>query len=86
MSGEPNTEMPNTGLPLKAYRVMWEIDIEATDPETAARRALAIQRDPNSIATVFKVDGDWNIVDVDVGELNRIELEKFEAPIYGGGL
>lgn len=63
MSGEPNNE-----LPLKSYRVTWEIDIEATDPETAARRALAIQRDPNSTATAFKVyeihPGDTTVIDL----------------------
>jgi len=37
----------------RTYRVKWEIDIEASDFEDAARQALAIQRDPNSIATVF---------------------------------
>ena len=33
----------------------WEIDIEAGTPEQAAHQALAIQRDPQSTATVFEV-------------------------------
>lgn len=37
------------------YRVEWTIDIEAAGPEQAARRALVIQRAPDSIATVFEV-------------------------------
>lgn len=37
------------------YVVAWLIDIEAETPETAARCALAIQRDPESIAVVFAV-------------------------------
>lgn len=37
------------------YRVGWEIDIYADTPEDAARKALAIQRDPASIATQFNV-------------------------------
>jgi len=37
------------------YRVTWEIDIEAEYAEQAARKALAIQRDAESIATVFTV-------------------------------
>jgi hypothetical protein len=38
------------------FRVVWQIDIwDAETHEEAARRALAIQRDPNSIATVFSV-------------------------------
>jgi hypothetical protein len=38
------------------YRVVWEIDIEdAKTPLEAAQKALEIQRDPNSAATVFQV-------------------------------
>ena len=37
------------------YTVTWEIDIEAGNPELAARQALAIQRDAESTATVFAV-------------------------------
>ena len=37
------------------YRVIWEIDIEADSPTKAAQKALEIQRDPQSIATVFTV-------------------------------
>lgn len=40
---------------MKSYRVRWEIDIEADSPEEAAQEALAIQRDEDSIATVFNV-------------------------------
>jgi len=36
-------------------RVIWEIDIDAETVEEAAERALEIQRNPNSIATCFKV-------------------------------
>jgi hypothetical protein len=45
-------------------RVKWEIDIDAATPQEAAQKALEIQRDPDSIATVFEVDG----VHVDLGE------------------
>lgn len=37
------------------YRVGWYIDVQADSHETAARKALAIQRNPESIATVFEV-------------------------------
>lgn len=37
------------------YRVSWQIDIEADSPTEAAEGALAVQRDPESIATVFFV-------------------------------
>ncbi len=39
------------------YRVVWEIDIEADTPLAAAEEALRIQRDRDSIATVFRVYG-----------------------------
>lgn len=37
------------------YLVRWEIDIEADTPREAAVKALEIQRDTESIATVFHV-------------------------------
>ncbi|MEE8489909.1 MAG: hypothetical protein V3S43_06200 [Acidimicrobiia bacterium] len=37
------------------YRVTWTIDLEADSPRVAALAALAIQRDQDSIATVFEV-------------------------------
>lgn len=37
------------------YRVTWTIDIEADSPVDAAQEALRIQRDKDSIATVFDV-------------------------------
>lgn len=40
---------------LGCYRALWEIDIEANNPREAAELALAIHRDPTSIATFFSV-------------------------------
>ena len=37
------------------YHIRWEIELHADSHEDAARQALAIQRDPESIATVFEV-------------------------------
>jgi hypothetical protein len=37
------------------YRVTWTIDIDAKSPKAAAKEALRIQRDPESIATHFEV-------------------------------
>lgn len=57
--------------------VMWRIDLDADTPEEAARKALAIQRKPDSMATVFDVtgeDGETVRVDLDeedVSDLNR---------------
>jgi hypothetical protein len=39
----------------RRFRVTWEIDLYANSPRAAAEQALAIQRDPESIATVFGV-------------------------------
>jgi len=50
------------------YRVVWEIDIDADSFEDAAHKALAIQRDPESIATCFVMTdekGDRRSVDLD---------------------
>jgi hypothetical protein len=50
------------------YRVKWEIDIEAKNPEEAAKKALEIQRDPKSIATYFSVYQKNNIFLIDANE------------------
>lgn len=55
---------------MSTYLVQWEIDISAGTPEEAARRALEIQRDPNSIATVFNVWGENGEETVDITELD----------------
>ncbi|BBG20744.1 hypothetical protein RVR_P1130 (plasmid) [Actinacidiphila reveromycinica] len=39
------------------YTVVWEIDLDADDPVSAARKALVIHRDPKSWASVFTVHG-----------------------------
>ena len=50
-------------------RVRWEIDIDADSPVEAARAALAIQRRPESIATVFVViDPNGHETTVDLQE------------------
>lgn len=54
------------------YRVLWEIDIDAGTPVEAARKALAIQRDPESIATVF------DVIDKR-GKRVRVDLSKQEV-------
>ena len=51
------------------YRVIWTIDLDANSPEDAARKALAIQRDPASIATCFVITDDHgNRRDVDLDD------------------
>jgi hypothetical protein len=40
---------------MNEYTVTWKISLEADTPELAARLALDIMRDPDSIATQFTV-------------------------------
>lgn len=49
------------------YYVEWSINITADSPTEAAERALQIQRDPTSTATVF------DVFDAD-GEMYRTDL------------
>ena len=42
----------------KQYRVVWEIEITAQNPEQAAKEAVRIQRDPHSEALAFYVEGN----------------------------
>jgi hypothetical protein len=37
------------------YTVQWTIDVDAESPREAAEQALTIQRDPNSIALIYRV-------------------------------
>lgn len=54
------------------YKVKWVIDIDADSPVEAARKALAVQRDPESTATIFDVaDQEGNAQQVDL--MNEIE-------------
>lgn len=52
------------------YLVEWKIEIDADSPEAAARKALAIQRNPKSIAVVF------DVTDTDMDEEFLIDLLK----------
>jgi hypothetical protein len=58
------------------YYVKWEIDIYAESHEAAAREALAIQRDPGSIATVF---------DVGLAARRRAKPKRIDVRPAGGG-
>ena len=62
-------------------RVCWEIDVDARTPKEAARKTLAIQRDPESIATVFDVQYREKMVRVDLTEnkVRRISRCKGQA-------
>jgi hypothetical protein len=57
------------------YKVAWHIDIDADSPEDAARKALAIQRNPESIATVFNV----RTVGLPVNEYTTVDISKLDG-------
>lgn len=53
---------------MNEYTVIWEIDIYANSPEEAAEKALAVQRDTDSMATVFQVWDSEGCYDIDLME------------------
>jgi hypothetical protein len=44
--------------PIQGFRVTWRIDLPASDAREAAKIALAIMRDPASLATCFTVEDE----------------------------
>ena len=53
------------------YMVVWEVQVEAESPEAAARTAIAMQRNPESTATVFEVFPQ-------VGSATTIDLDEID--------
>ena len=58
------------------FKVTWEIDLVAETPEDAARQALAIQRDPKSLATVFDVIDNYTMQEPERIDLIKIDQER----------
>ena len=62
------------------YRVKWEIDVEAETPQDAAREALQIQRDTESVATVFEVyRTDWRVGMPSENSYSTVDLQDIGA-------
>lgn len=59
---------------MKTFLVCWEIQLDAETAREAAEKALEIQRDPSSIATVFDV---W--AEDEEHDYYRIDLSKEET-------
>lgn len=57
------------------YLVTWSIDIDADSPEDAAAQALEIHRDPDSIATIFKVRHKSSGVTIFVDTLDQQDID-----------
>lgn len=49
-----------------SYSVTWTMELDAASPRQAAELALAVQRDPESTATVFDVSGAGTSVQIDL--------------------
>lgn len=79
---------------MKEYRVTWVIDLHANSPREAAEAAQVIQRDPDSTASVFKVqeieehradhiitknDGEEFDLDSDDAAPNLYTVERIES-------
>lgn len=68
---------------MNSYSVHWDIELDANNPQEAARTALEWIRSPNAICTIFEVreivhgSGDITVrVDtLDTGEIVRSEPE-----------
>lgn len=54
----------------KEFKIKWEIELDASTPEEAARMALALIQSPDSTAKIFKVDDEF----VDLEEIDE-EIE-----------
>lgn len=65
------------------YRVTWEIELDADTAKEAAEKALAVHRNPESIATVFKVapkNGESTQIDLtQLSEGKSIALSPLET-------
>jgi len=45
----------------KTYRVRWEIELDADSAADAARQALEIHRDRESVRTIFEVESESEV-------------------------
>jgi len=57
-------------------RVTWTIDVDARTAREAARTALRIQRDPESIATVYEVYNKGSKRIVDLSGVERVRIRR----------
>ena len=54
---------------METYTVTWSTRIDAESPNDAAMQAQAIQRDPESCATCFRVEGELESRIIDTEEI-----------------
>jgi len=58
------------------YHIKWEIEVEADSPLEAVQEALRIQRDPESMATIFEVRPMIAEPDVDYISIDLQQVEE----------
>ena len=63
------------------YRVEWATDVDADNPEAAAFKALAIQRDSKSEEVCFTVfwDDDENFGQIDIDLCPTTEIPPYDT-------
>jgi hypothetical protein len=74
LSHKPLTNNTRKGISImtKSYRVTWTIDVDADGPREAAAKALEIQRDTESTATVFNVVHTQEVKStIDLGHISK---------------
>jgi len=54
---------------MKHFKIIWTLDLNGDDPVDAAKRARAMQLDPNTPHTCFRVQ------DMETGQVEIIDLE-----------
>lgn len=77
------TETVNSDSDFPRYLVIWSIDVKhCHNAKEAAEYALKVQRDPESVATVFRVRdfGTGGVVQVDLGEDHSCSSPGLGAP------
>lgn len=68
---------------MKEYTVSWDIQLDAESPLEAAKKAFAIMRDPDSLATCFDViapNGECIGIDLHEGLPSPYTVTYNEAP------
>ncbi|WP_194838768.1 hypothetical protein [Nocardia sp. XZ_19_369] len=64
------------------YSVCWHMDLTANTPVLAATEALEIHRDPESLATAFRVrDEHGSIYHVDLGDERPVPVVIHTPPL-----
>lgn len=72
------------GLPdVKSYRVKWEIDVDASTPLEAAKKARELQIHEGSWANVFEVSCEQTVCGEPIWtRVDLMDIENADGPTY----